>query len=77
MLVLPALNEKLGTPNPGKREGCPILSNFSGGGRERLIVEAHRYGGLAPSTGKPTTSMSFGRVASAGVKSSVVGLKPM
>ncbi len=38
------------------------------GGRERLIVEAHRYGGLAPSTGKPTTSMSFGRVALARMK---------
>jgi len=30
-LVLPAKSEKLAIPNPGKREGCPILSNFSFG----------------------------------------------
>jgi hypothetical protein len=30
---LPAKSEKLAIPNPGKREGCPILSNFSFGGK--------------------------------------------
>ena len=39
MLVLPALNEKLGTPNPGKREGCPILSNFSFGEIPRSMLQ--------------------------------------